>query len=89
MAEWPPYMAMIHKLRCPESGQTLMIANAAVLKAINDAVDLGTAINASGQPVTEKVTDALIRQDQKMVYQVRDGVPILLAEEGIGIRPTA
>ena len=86
--EWPTFMSMLDKLRCPETGQKLMIANAPALGAINRAVDEGVATNVSGQPITERLTDGLIREDQLRVYPVKNGVPILLIEEGIGIKPT-
>lgn len=84
---WPDYMRRIADLRCPDTMQTLMIANAPALRAVNDAVEQGVCINIGGEKVTEKLTDALIREDQERLYPVRNGVPILLIEEGIGIKP--
>ena len=39
--------------------------------------------NASDEPVAEPVAEALISRDGRLVYPVRDGIPVLLAEESI------
>ncbi len=37
-----------------------------------------------GGAVTEELGEALITEDHKVIYPVRDGIPILLEEKGIG-----
>jgi uncharacterized protein YbaR (Trm112 family) len=34
--------------------------------------------------VRERITEALITTDQKLIYRVEDGIPVMLPEEGIG-----
>jgi uncharacterized protein YbaR (Trm112 family) len=33
--------------------------------------------------VKEPLSDGLVRQDGKVLYPVRDGIPVMLADEGI------
>lgn len=70
-------------LVCPETKQTLSIADQVLLDSVKLKVDEGTLNSLSGAKVEGPVTDVLIREDRKVIYVVRDGIPILLIEEGI------
>jgi uncharacterized protein YbaR (Trm112 family) len=50
---------------------------------LNEAIRAGTLKNKGGQPVTEPVQGALVRQDGKVAYPVREDIPVMLVEEGI------
>lgn len=70
-------------LRCPETRQTLAVADAAVVERLNAQVAAGTLRNATGQPVTVKLDGGLVRADGKALYPVRNNVPVLLVDEAI------
>ena len=40
--------------------------------------------NVAGTAVNTIIADALISDDDKVIYRIDDGVPVLLPEEGIG-----
>jgi uncharacterized protein YbaR (Trm112 family) len=63
-------------LCCPISRQALALASADELEKIN------AMLAGSGK---EKLEAALITQDKKAMYPIRDKIPILLAEERIAI----
>lgn len=73
-------------LCCPESHQGLSHANESVLARVNAAITAGTARNLSGQAVKTKLDAALIREDGKRLYPIREGLPILLVDEAIEIQ---
>ena len=70
-------------LVCPETRRPLVIADAAALAFANARIAAGSVRNASGEPVTEPLTEALATADGRRVYPVREGIPILLVEEVI------
>jgi uncharacterized protein YbaR (Trm112 family) len=76
-------------LCCPETRQELHVADPAFLEDLNRQVAAGQLRNRAGHAVTETFEEALVRADGKFVYAVRDGIPILLVEEGIAIAASA
>ena len=39
--------------------------------------------NVAGEAITERLTEALVTPDGSRVYAVREGIPVLLADEAI------
>lgn len=72
-------------LRCPETRQALVHAEAAVVERLNAQVATGSLRNATGQPVTVKLDGGLVRADGKTLYPVRNKVPVLLIGEAIAL----
>ena len=72
-------------LVCPESRQPVAPAGAEMLERLNAAVNEGLALNRGGDPVAEPVTDGLLREDGRVLYPVRDGIPIMLIDESIDV----
>jgi uncharacterized protein YbaR (Trm112 family) len=70
-------------LACPETHQSLAVADAALLERVNRWIESGKATNKAGKPVTEKLTEGLVREDRKVLYAIRDGIPVLLMDEGL------
>jgi uncharacterized protein YbaR (Trm112 family) len=69
-------------LACPETHQPLAEATAELLAAANKKIAAGGK-NRGGKPVGKPLEAGLVRQDRKVVYPVRDGIPVLLIDEGI------
>lgn len=74
---------LLEILACPETHQSLREADAALLERVNALIAKGSLKNKGGKPVTDKLTEALVREDQKIVYPIRDGIPVLLIDEGL------
>ena len=70
-------------LRCPETRQALVIAEAAVVERLNEQVAAGSLRNAGDQPLTVKLDGGLVRADGQALYPVRNKVPLLLVDEAI------
>lgn len=76
---------LLQILACPESHQPLEEASAALLQRVNDKIRANAARNTSGAAVKEPLEGGLVRQDGKIVYPIRDGIPVLLIDEGIPV----
>ena len=68
---------------CPETRGALKIAAAERLAALNSAIAAGSLKNIAGELVSEPLTEALETEDGSRVYPVREGIPVLLADEAI------
>jgi uncharacterized protein YbaR (Trm112 family) len=71
-------------LCCPVSKTPLRPLGKRELEALNDAIAAGKVDTVAGMSVRERVGEALITTDNKVVYRVEDGIPVMLPEEGIG-----
>ena len=79
----------IELLRCPETQQTLAVADEALVQSLNAAVERGQLRNRSGEPVQDRIDAALVREDGTIAYLVIDEIPILLQDEAIPLDQVA
>lgn len=70
-------------LCCPDTKQEVRLAENALIAKLNEAVISGQLKNRANQPVTEPLDGGLIRSDRKMLYPIREDIPVMLIEEGI------
>ena len=74
---------LLEILACPETKEPVSLADAPLVEKLNARVERGELVNRGGQKVTERMDALLVRQDGKLGYPVRDGIPIMLVEEAI------
>ena len=70
-------------LCCPETNLDVTLADDALISKMNDAVSRGVLKNKAQKPVTEPLDGGLIRADRKILYPIREDIPVMLIEEGI------
>jgi uncharacterized protein YbaR (Trm112 family) len=70
-------------LCCPETKLDVSLADDALISKVNDAVSRGVLKNKAQKPVTEMLDGGLIRADKKILYPIREDIPVMLIEEGI------
>ncbi|MCE7901484.1 MAG: Trm112 family protein [Gammaproteobacteria bacterium PRO9] len=68
---------------CPVTRLPLQLLDSGRLTALNAAIDAGNLRNRGARPVSEAFAEALVTRDGRLVYPVRDGIPVLLEEESI------
>ena len=73
----------INILICPVSKQSVQLADESLLQKINSLIQKKQLDNVGGNPVTETIDGGLLREDQQILYPIRQNIPILLANEGI------
>ena len=74
---------LLQILRCPETRQTLVVAEPPEIERLNTQLAAGQLRNAAGKPVTVKLDGGLVRADGRLLYPVRNNVPVLLVDEAI------
>jgi uncharacterized protein YbaR (Trm112 family) len=70
-------------LCCPETKLDVSLADDALITKVNEAVSRGALKNKAQKPVTELLDGGLIRSDKKILYPIREDIPVMLIEEGI------
>ena len=72
-------------LRCPVSHKGLTVARGDVLDRVNAAIAAGSVSNRDGTVMSEPLSEALVTDDQKLIYPVANGIPVLLEGESISL----
>ena len=82
-------MSIDHKLLdilcCPATHLPLRVMPSAQLARLNASVESGSLRFRDDKPVTEPLEQALMTDDGRLAYPVRDDIPLLLEEYGIVI----
>ena len=68
---------------CPLTKLPLQLLDGERLGRLNAAISAGSISNRSDQSLRDCLAEALVTRDGRLVYPVRDGIPILLDEESI------
>jgi len=72
-------------LVCPETKRPLKLAEPAMLEKLNQLIQAGQLRKCGGEPVSEPLEGALVREDGARLYPVREGIPLMLVDEAIAI----
>ena len=73
-------------LRCPESLQSLALAEPDLVARLNDQIGAGRLCNRAAQTILRPLDGGLMREDGKVLYPIIDETPILLIDEGIELQ---
>lgn len=80
---------LLDLLACPATRQPLALLDGAGLEALNHAIAAGGVRRIDGSPQREPLREALVTRDRALAYRVDDGIPVLLAEEGMATAQAA
>ena len=70
---------------CPDTRQPVREADADLVLRLNAAIASGSVRNQAGESVRDAVDGGLVREDGRILYPVREGIPIMLIDEGIAL----
>ena len=68
---------------CPLTKLPLQLLDGERLAQLNTAIRTRGIRNRAAQPLPETLVEALVTRDGRLVYPIREGIPILLEEESI------
>lgn len=74
---------LLEIIRCPVSKQPLQMLSGEQLTKLNQSISAGSVRTTAGAQVEKAIDEGLITADAQTIYRVDDGIPVLLAEEGI------
>jgi uncharacterized protein YbaR (Trm112 family) len=75
--------SLLKILVCPETKSALALADEPVLDQLNSAIKNGEVKNRAGRVIDEPLQAGLLREDGKVLYPVREDIPIMMVDEGI------
>ncbi len=78
---------LLEILVCPESRTPVRLADRELLERVNQGVAEGRLRTRGGTKVEGALEAGLIREDGRLLYPVRDGIPVMLVDEAIPIDP--
>jgi uncharacterized protein YbaR (Trm112 family) len=76
---------LLEILRCPETRQTLTVADANLIGRMNAAIKSGQMKNRGGKVVAEPIDGGFVREDGKFLYPIRGKIPVMLIDEGLPV----
>ena len=76
-------------LACPATRMPLALLEASGLDALNRAIAAGGVLRNDESVQSTPLREALVTRDRKTAYRIDDGIPVLLAEEGIATAQVA
>ena len=74
---------LVKILVCPANRERVSLVGRKIVDRLNQAIAEGRILNENGTPVSEPLQDGLLREDGKILYPVRDAIPVMLIGEGI------
>ena len=74
---------LVEILVCPDTKLNVDLVPTETVEKINLAIKENIVLNVDGQSVNDLLQDGLLREDDKIIYPVRDSIPVMLIGEGI------
>lgn len=76
---------LLQTLRCPVTKRPLRTVKPDVIATINSAIEASTLHYADGRLVKQPLTEALITDNERNIYRVDDGIPVMFEDESIPV----
>ena len=72
-------------LCCPVTHKGLSVAGGDLMNSVNEAISEGRLHNRNGSILDDRLDEALVTDDGKLLYPVNDGIPVLLEGESVSL----
>ena len=74
---------LLEVLRCPVTMQKLALADDSLVGKVNQAIGRGECQTVNGDTASRELEAGLIREDREVLYPIYEGIPMLVAGEGL------
>ena len=74
---------LLEILVCPETKEPVRLADDVLLARLNRAIAENQLSTRGGELVKEQIEAGLVREDGRILYPVRDDIPVMLIDEAI------
>ena len=74
---------LLEILVCPETKEPVHLADDVLLDRLNRAIVENQLSTRGGELVKEQIEAGLVREDGRILYPVRDDIPVMLIDEAI------
>ena len=74
---------LLEIMYCPETHQPLAKAGVELIDDLNQRIQAGTLVDRVDEKVTEPIDGGLIREDGKILFPIRQDIPVMLIDQGI------
>lgn len=74
---------LLEILVCPDTKQPVRLADDDLVERVNRAIGEGSVRNRGGERVEDTIDGGLVREDGRVLYPIRDEIPIMLVDEAI------
>ena len=74
---------LLEILVCPVTKVPVKRLAAERLANVNGQISAGEVRNSGGETLAEPINEALVTEDDRTIYVVDDGIPVMLEDQGI------
>ncbi len=74
---------LLEILVCPETKEPVRLADDSLLERLNKGIEARTVMTRAGEVVQESIHEGLVREDGRVLYVVREDIPIMLIDEQV------
>jgi len=80
-----PDEELLKILVCPETREPVKQAQSSLIAELNAKIEKGELVHHSGEKVTYAFDGGLLREDERVLYPIREGIPVMLIDERIDL----
>ncbi len=85
----PIHPELLKALVCPVTKLPVSMLDSNRLEKLNRLIDDGSVETLGGHPVTEPLTEALITRNNKTIYRIKQGIPVMLEDQAMAAEQIA
>ncbi len=79
----PIHPELLQALVCPVSRLPVAMLDSTRLEKLNGLINDGSVETLAGHAVTQPLTEALITRNNKTIYRIERGIPVMLEDQAI------